>query len=383
LGVEGQAIEAGQGLLSECPPAPSGVEVVLVIPPTDISWHAVSVPKVNPAKRQALLQGLLEEHLLTEPSLMQLSIAPWPADEAGRVWVSAFLREPVLHALQSLQQHGLLVSSLGPAWAPSAQPLAWAHERDGQACVSFSGPMGVLHAPLPMAGQTQRPWLSTADRVQGYASPGVLGLAESSLPDIAWQPQAPPGVFQRQRAQPWSLLPPGTILPGQRGFWGRLSTAIRQLMRAPQWAPLRWGLAGLLLVQALGWQLHVWQQQRQWAQLQQDTRALVTQAFPHIPLVLAPVQQMEREIERLQASAGQAAPQGLEAVLDLLGRVSGPQPPLQAIDYQNGQLQLTHAALSTAQRTAWERQLSSAGWALTTTPQGSQITWGANARSMP
>ena len=129
---------------------PRDDDVVLVLPPRAVSWHRLALPKVGSARLRAVLDGLLEDRLLTET--MEMHFALEPGGRAGQtVWVAACERVWLRSWLQALEEAGRPVSRIVPAiWplAPLGGPatpgndltpaptLHWAHDEGNQVWLS-------------------------------------------------------------------------------------------------------------------------------------------------------------------------------------------------------------------------------------------------------
>ena len=55
---------------------PRGDDVVLVLPPLAVSWHAVALPRMPANRVRAALDGLLEDRLLDEVDQLHLALEP-------------------------------------------------------------------------------------------------------------------------------------------------------------------------------------------------------------------------------------------------------------------------------------------------------------------
>ena len=76
LSPDGMALgNTGRSVASALPKADT---VVAVLPPTDVAWHRVTLPKAPAARLQQALAGVLEEQLLDEPDQTHLALAPKP-----------------------------------------------------------------------------------------------------------------------------------------------------------------------------------------------------------------------------------------------------------------------------------------------------------------
>jgi general secretion pathway protein L len=92
-------IDSGQGAAS-LPPRDD--DVVLVLPPRVVSWHRMAVPKVGGARLRAVLDGLLEDRLLTDTADMHfaLELSVWWMRRMPRAWVSVCAVVSCLYLLQ-------------------------------------------------------------------------------------------------------------------------------------------------------------------------------------------------------------------------------------------------------------------------------------------
>ena len=155
-------VQAGQGLKpapvqwsvgSLLPAADRQTETVAVLPAAVVSWHRVDLPPglhKQPARLQAALQGLLEDRLLDDASLLHLALEP--GARAGQtLWVAACDAAWLRATLASLQAAGRPVSRIAPALWPQATVAQQAFECAGQTWLAASGPHG--RYAMPCAAQ--------------------------------------------------------------------------------------------------------------------------------------------------------------------------------------------------------------------------------------
>lgn len=381
-----QLLDHGNGPLG-C--LPSDGERVLVLPPRCLSWHRVQLPQVATAKRRAVLQGLLEERLLQEPERLHFAL---PAQvSSGWVWVAVCERAPLAAALAALQQAGLPISRITPsAWpldhtgAEPPAPWLWWHHQDGNAWLAAAGPLGVACLPWP-----QDPGHGGDARLAPLL--GQVIHTEPNAPPVAPDAHADPAlaaVAEQSLGQPVALLSPAQALlrSGQSGWnlaqfdfslspaarrWQRWQQGWRALRNGPAWAGVRWGLAGLLLVQLLGLNAAAWQEQRLLQAKAQASQALLRQHFPNIGVVLNAPLQMQRELALLQHNSGQAGRGDAETLLSAWGQAeanTGQRAVLKGIRYQSGSAQFEAAAdqdlgpqQAALQALGWRADIPSAG----------------------
>ncbi|MDP2096069.1 MAG: type II secretion system protein GspL, partial [Hydrogenophaga sp.] len=55
---------------------PRDDDVVLVLPPRAVSWHRLALPKVASAKLRAVLDGLLEDRVLSDTTELHYALEP-------------------------------------------------------------------------------------------------------------------------------------------------------------------------------------------------------------------------------------------------------------------------------------------------------------------
>lgn len=364
---------------------PRDDDVVLVLPPRIVSWHRVAVPKVGGARLRAVLDGLLEDRLLTDTAEMHFALEP--GGRAGQtVWIAACERSWLRGWLQALEAAGRPVARIVPALWPlapleGAMPtLHWAHDEGNQAWLASASPLGVRCTPLEDGGQSGLGesafgGLSTAAgsianellnadpaATRLLADPAVAGLAERAFNqrfDLVAKP-----VWLLQCAQSdWNLAQFDLSLSVGARRGQRLRQALRRLRSAPDWRPARWGLGALLAVQLLGLNLAAWTERNSLNTKQQAVTQTLQQTFPQVTLVLDAPVQMQRELSRLQQASGQLSGGDLEA---LLGALAQNTPTVGAapgnLSFTNGELRAGGWPLDDASLAALQDALERSGW---------------------
>lgn len=407
LSPDGLAIaRQGRGAPAELPRADT---VVAVLPDGEAAWHRPTMPKAPANRLRAALAGLLEEQLLAEDDEVHLALAP--RHHAGQpVWVAA-LHKPALQArLAALASAGVAVDRLVPALAPlldaqggapaegSAVPQAHFFTDDGapaDADTADGEPAGLRLALadadgavcLPLAGGLARALQArwSARGAEYSATPAAAAAAERWL----GAPVAVRADTERALAAartPWNLLQ-FDLAPQTRGrlALGRLA---RQLM-GPAWAPARWGLAALALVQLVGLNALAWQQQRALAERRAAMDALLRSSHPQVRAVLDAPLQMAKETAALRVAAGVPGPDDFEPLLAAAAAAwPDGQPPAAQLRFEPGRLSLAAAGWAPAQVDALRQRLGAGGWTaeladgrLTIRPAGSAT--GPDPRGAP
>jgi general secretion pathway protein L len=354
---------------------PRADTVVAVVPPTDLAWHRVTIPKAPAARLRQALAGLLEEQLLDEPDDTHLAVADKArAGEPG--WVAAVNRPWLARQLAALEAAGVTVDRLVPGVAPS--DLAQGH--------FFSNGEG--HGDDARASGDL--WLAYSSTEAAFSLRAVGGLARSLLPSGTAEHPSPnftatPAVAAaaerwlgvpvpvRSEAEqaltcarsPWNLRQ--FELAARRRGLRAVSSLGRQFL-GPSWRPVRWGLAALVLVQVLGLNAWAWAQQRQIEQRRAAVDNVLRSTHPQVRSILDAPVQMQRETELLRVAAGKAGDDDLETLLGLAaaGWPDG-RAPLDRLRFEPGRLVLPATGWDPAAVQQLRSRLEAAGGQLEST----------------
>lgn len=351
--------------------APNVREAVIVLPMSALSWHRLvlppgSLPKAwttsqASSRLRAILDGLLEERLLDEPTSMHLALQPAPVS-AKPVWVVACNRSWLASWLEAFSGVGLSVKRIVPALTPEqleGNCYALGDADDAQltflADASPSGASILTCAVGSSALALLGPPASRQAR-QLIAEPGASARAEEFL--------GQPAVLQQrgQRlvdalASDWDLaqFEIGATL-GHRQLAG-LRRVASQWLHGPQWRLARWSLLALVLVNLFGlnaWAIHL---QSSWKQQSEQITVILKQTFPDVAVVVDAPVQMERSLALLQRSRGVVAGIALETLLSQFAARAPKGYQIEAIDFAAGELKLTAAELSQERRQILIREL--------------------------
>lgn len=356
-----QPATQGRSSLSALPKADS---LVLMPAEADVAWQRLDLPRAGRQLREALA-GVLEEQLLDDPE--QLAFAVQPQAVPGEpAWVAVCSKAHLQQHLLALEQAQLTADRVLPQSWPEAEARGhfFAESGSERLGLRLSHTEGVL--TLSLDGSLARELLAADLRqsTRWSAEPAVVEAAERWLD----APVAPQTAAERAVAalrSPWELrqfeMAARTRgLQALRQFW-------RQLM-GPAWRPLRWGLAGLLLVQLLGLNLWAWQQRQAVEQRRAALNQILADTHPQVRAVLDAPLQMRRETELLRASAGRAGDQDLEVLLAAAASAWPPERgPIEALSFETGRLQLAATGWNPQQIEQFRRQLGSEGWQLDAT----------------
>jgi general secretion pathway protein L len=374
LGTEYVYVTSTDGLLmtgqGECGAAllPKAATVVAMLADTDVSWHRITLPKAPAARLRAALVGVLEEALLEDAEEVHLAVAPG-ATAGQPTWVAAVDRRWLRAELAALEKANVFVDRIVPASWPDDPPtghfaetaasangpdqgvlLHWAHA-DGVASIRLQGGLARALVPRPAPAGTR--WSAT---------PGAVAAAEQWL-------GMPVNVMSRaERA-----------LQAARSLWDlrqfdlaqrtRGARALRDGLRkfaSPQWRPVRWGLAALVVAQIAGLNLWAWHQRSTIEARQKSIQAAVRTAFPRVSDL--DIQRdasavMQREVQALRTLAGKPGDTDLETLLMAAASAWPPdRPPVDTLRFENGRLTLAAPGWSEQQLGQFRSLLQPAGW---------------------
>lgn len=369
---------------------PRDDDVVLVLPPRAVSWHRLTLPKVPSTKLRAVLDGLLEDRLLSDTA--ELHYAMEPGGRSGQtVWVAACHKAWLQSWLQALEAAGRPVSRIAPAlWPlpataqttpdhPASPSLHWAHDEGNQVWLASASPLGVTCTPLRegshsspdgsafgdpalAAGEPPAAWAPHPDTTRWLADPAVAALAERSL-DQRFE-LVPRHSWLLQCAQSdWNLAQFDLSLSSGARRGQRLKQHLRRWRSAPAWRPARWGLAALVVVQLVGLNAAAWSENSAIEAKQQAMRQVMQQGFPQVALVLDAPLQMRRELTRLQQASGTLSAGDLETMLGALAQAApgGTAVPT-TIGYTPGEGRFGGWRASEDQVRALQQRLEQSGW---------------------
>ena len=346
-------------------------ERVAVVPAQALSWQRVTLPQKlalgHNQRLRAVLEGLLEDRLLDEPA--QLHFALQPGARAGdSTWVAVCGRDWLQQHLQLLESSGHPVARIVPEWAPATEPdpspryCAVGTPGDAWLLASSVDPdHGVARLPLAQALALWGP-LEPGSALR--ADPAVAALTEQLVGRPVELVAASSRALEAARS-PWDLAQLDLASQGRTRWlrqWGR---ATNTLARAPEWRAARWGAGLLLATHLIGLNAWAWQERHSLADKQASVRALLTQTFPQVKVVVDAPVQMERELALLRQATGSLSPRDLEPLLAASAQALSAHLPgasAQAIDFSPGQLRLRGLSPSPEALQALQEQLSTAGY---------------------
>ncbi|MEY4138564.1 MAG: hypothetical protein RLZZ371_746 [Pseudomonadota bacterium] len=361
-------------------------EVVVLLPMPALSWHQVSLPKGSLARGltaergasrlRTILDGLLEDSLLDEPSQLHLALQPQPLVDAP-VWVVACDRAWLAGHLQALAGAGFSASRIVPEFTPEALAQTLYVVGDEQHPMLVGGRMLVCPLSAAVVGLLGEP--QAPERMpEVVAEPAVAAQAEALFKRAVTLQQRPQRLLQAAQTT-WNLAQFELVNASRDRAWARLAQGLKNVLRAPQWRAARFALVALVLANLVG--LNAWALREQAAlrAKQQAVRTVLSNTFPAIPVVVDAPLQMAREVATLQRASGAASGTDLETMLAALGAQLPVTQTVTAIDYGSQELRAKFSADAAAEQTRVALGLRQQG--LSATWDGAQ--WVLKAGSTP
>ncbi len=348
--LHGQGVAEGLRAHGEC---------VLVLPPTAVRWHYLTLPAHPASKRTAVLRSLLEDATLGDIDDIHPILNQAPIPGQGQ-WCAVASRSFMRACLEDLQAAGVTPARIIPMLSPQDQTTAWVWSHQDSWLLSICDAHGVSHWSPQQASWPQ----------------ALLGAADLST----WSVRCPSHLAQHIESQ-WPQVRPTIrsvanwllaccqsdwdfaqgeykVHPAQR-YVQALARATTALRYADAWRPTRWGLGICLLGIGLAPPIAAWQSEQRVQAWQAQSRALVTQAFPEVRLVIDPLLQMQRSMDQLAAQKGLRSGPQLAAAIGALGQIN--QLRVARLESKNGQVWRVQL-YQRADATAVNRALKSVGW---------------------
>lgn len=343
---------------------PGQHELVLIVPASALSWHAVTLPPgslQNAARLRSVLSGLLEDRLLDDPEQLHFALAPG-AQAGAPAWVATCRRDWLQTTLQAIEATGRRVSRLVPEFAPQPEgqrPNVFVTGDADAPWLTLCDAQGVLR--LPLSASTAALAVAQSEAGEAMAEPAVAAVAEQLLGRAL--PLLPTAERWLQASQSgWDLAQFEFATTGSARARKQAGALMAAVWRAPRWRAARWGAALLVVLQLVGLNAWAFKERRALEAKRQQVRQVLTQTFPHVSVVLDAPLQMSREVAALQAATGGLTAADLEPMLAALaGSLPAGRVP-SAIDYSGSQLRLRGVTLSPAEMESVQAGLRSRGY---------------------
>lgn len=347
-----------------------GGETVAVVPVQALSWHRVTLPPGLPlgtsaaARVRSVLEGLLEDQLLDEPSQLHFALAP-EARAGAATWIAVCDRAWLREHLQALEAAGRRPSRVVPEFAPGGPAQAWALGTPEDAWLVRTGlapDQGLALLPLTSAALALWPDAENpSPPVQ--AEPAVAALAEQRLGQPVTLQTADQRALEAARS-PWDLAQFDLASTGRTRLLRDIRGLLRAGLSAPQWRAARWAVGLTLGVHLVGLNAAAWQEQQALKAKQAAVRTTLTQTFPQVAVVVDAPVQMARELALLRQTAGSAGPQDFEALLAAAGTALAEGPAPTGLEFSPGRLRLNGVTLAPDSLAAAQARVQALGFAL-------------------
>ncbi len=356
-------------------------EIVVLVPAQAMSWHLVHLPKGSlernwmtdrsAGRLRAILEGLLEEQLLDDPSQLHLALQPQPhADQP--VWVVACDRAWLKAGLQALALLGYEAHRIVPEYTTLTNTVYVVGDEDQPIVMgelttdSAQFKRSVLVCPLSTASVA---WftnkLDLADVFELVAEPAVATLAENMFKRPVTLQQRPLRLLLVAQTH-WDLAQFDLQTTQRDRRWVVLMQSFNTALHAPQWRPARWVALLFVLCHLIGLNAMAWREQTALQAKRRAVHNVLTETFPKIPVVVDAPIQMAREVALLERSSGAITGSDLEMMLASFSAVAPSGTALEAIDYVASELHIKCSPPSSQQQSAMvlalQQQRLSAQW---------------------
>ncbi len=323
-----------------------GRELVAVIPSGALSWHAVDLPdglSATSPRLRVVLGGLLEDRLLDDLDNVHFALAPQLRTAPnGQTWVAACDKAWLQGHLQALENAQRPVARAVPEFAPDLEALQLHAVGDVESAfwVVTGAPVGgLMRLPFSAAALAVLPKPAGDDAGAAFAEPALAALSEQMLQskvNLVTRPQR----WLDAASSPWDLAQFDLARNARSRTVKKLTGWLTDVLRAPQWRPVRWGVAALLLANLAGLNAWAWQQKSSLAATRAAVQSTLTQTFPSVKVVVDAPLQMQREVSNLRQASGAVSSSDLEAMLAALGTATPAGRSLTSIDFAAGELRV-------------------------------------------
>ncbi len=356
-----------------------GSELVALIPSAALSWHDVDLPTGLSAaspRLRSVLSGLLEERVLDDIDALHLALAPQTGTApGGKTWVAACDRAWLQGHLQALEAAQRPVARIVPEFAPDLGELQLHAVGDAESAswVMTGKPVGgLMRLPFSSAALSMLPSQAEFGAVDAavdqtsllvFAEPALAAQAEALTQgkvSLITRPQR----WVDAALSPWDMAQFDLARSARGRALKKFSGVLANLLRAPEWRPVRWGVVTLLVVNVLGLNIWAWRESANLAATRAAIQNTLTQTFPTVKVVVDAPLQMQREIATLRQATGAASGSDLEAMLSVVGAVAQPTMRIASIDFSAGELRIKSQSVSPQESDSLSAALKAKGYSV-------------------
>jgi general secretion pathway protein L len=246
-------------------------------------------------------------------------------------------------ALQALELAGQPVSRIVPEfWPDDLTDRVQVLGEPAQARLVFTAQGGVSVWPLSAASVALLNWPQTAEVV---AEPALAALTEQLFQRPVRLAQAAQRALHGLQS-PWDLAQFELVNSSRSRTVKRWLGSWREFAKARRWRAARisvWALVGANLLGLNAW---AWQEKARLNAQRQAIRAVLTDTFPSVRVVVDAPIQMAREVAALQHASGMPSGRDLERMLGAFAEVAPAGSAPVMLDFVPGELRLTGLALT-------------------------------------
>ena len=345
---------------------PAATELIAVVPPQALSWHAVRLPeglklhaRSDATKLRTALIGLMEEQLLADSDTLHLAVFDHPTPQ--HLWVAVCDAQALRAALQVLEDAGRVVHRVVPAYSPASGPedtstlhvsgeggsqLVLRHP-GGVLCLQGSDEAWRLVLNLPIVGD--------ASTLQITAEPAAVRQAEHKL-GRAVTLLTPAQHVLSLMASPFNLAQHAFAQSRRLRWQKQLLQSLMAMWQARAWRPARVGLVLLLLVNLVGVKLLAWHEQSLLQAQRAQAAQLLQTTFPEVKLVVDAPLQMARSLAQLQQGSAIDLSLALQTVAQ-----TWPNANITGLVFSATDVRLQGLALDAAQSSQLQAAFKAAG----------------------
>jgi general secretion pathway protein L len=343
-------------------------EVVALVPALALSWHQVklpegSVPRAFGGERASLrlrsiLDGLLEDQLLDDPAQLHFALQP-QATSSALVWVAVCDKIWLQSALTALASAGFAAKRIVPEFTPDGlqDTLVVVGDADRPCVVGLRSMATAADAAPAQANgllvgdlnTVSAQWFqnSLSEHAQVLAEPAVAAVAESVFKrPVVLVPHAERLLQAAQ--SPWDMAQFDLAHAERERRWAKVTLALSSFWRAPQWRVARLAVVVGVVANLIGLNAFALREQALLSAKRQAVRAVLTDTFPKIPVVVDAPIQMAREVAALQRANGVTKGDDLESMLESFSSAAPDKYVLSAIEYAANELRIKGSPVADA-----------------------------------
>ncbi len=335
-------------------------EVVALVPALALSWHQVklpegSVPRAFGGERasvrlRSILDGLLEDQLLDDPAQLHFALQP-QATSSALVWVAVCDKVWLQSALTALAQAGFAAKRIVPEFTPDGlqDTLVVTGDAD-RPCVAGLRSMATAADAVPAQANgllvvdlnpVTSQWFQSGVSEQAVvlAEPAVAAVAESVFKRAVVLVPHSERLLQAAQS-PWDMAQFDLAHAERERRWAKVVLVLSNFWRAPQWRVARLAILVGVMANLIGLNAFALREQALLSAKRQAVRAMLTDTFPKIPVVVDAPLQMAREVTALQRASGITKGDDLESLLEVFSSAAPAGYVLSAIEYASNELRL-------------------------------------------